>query len=289
MDGKVAIITGAGNGIGRAHALLFAEEGASVVVNDVGGARDGTASNAVSPADAVVREIEAAGGKAVACNHSVASSEGAAGIVACAVSAFGRVDVLVNNAGILRDKSFAKMDEAMWDAVIAVHLKGTFLCSQAFVKQVMAQKGQKGEGGGVGQGARIVNTTSVSGMMGNFGQANYAAAKAGIYGLTRTMSIELQKHRIMVNALAPIAKTRMTEDLPMFHGVETLTPSHVAPAALFLASDLAGDRTGYILAVAGARLYAFKMIETTGKFKDESGGIWTAQEIADHWDAIIKG
>ncbi|MBX3190137.1 MAG: SDR family NAD(P)-dependent oxidoreductase [Labilithrix sp.] len=283
LEGKVAIITGSGNGIGRAHALLFAREGASVVVNDVGGARDGSGGGGESPADAVVKEIEQAGGKAVASHDSVATAEGAAAIVARAVSAFGKVDVLVNNAGILRDKTFLKMDEAMWDSVVAVHLKGTFLCSQAFVKQAIAQGEDRG-----GARARIVNTTSVSGMMGNFGQSNYAAAKAGIYGLTRTMSIELQKHRITVNALAPIAKTRMTEDLPMMQGVETMTPEHISPAALFLASDLCADRTGHVLAVAGARMYAFKVIETPGKFKDEAQGVWTPQEIAEHWDAIVK-
>ena len=282
LEGKVAIITGAGNGIGRAHALLFAKEGASVVVNDVGGARDGTGSDARA-ADAVVDELVQAGFKAVANHDSVATAEGANGIVKCGVDAFGRVDILVNNAGILRDKTFLKMDEPMWDLVMAVHLRGTFLCSQAFVKQVVAQSGAE-----AGRSARIVNTTSVSGMMGNFGQANYAAAKAGIYGLTRTMSIELQKHRITVNALAPIAKTRLTEDLPMFQGVETMTPEHISPAALFLASDLCGDRTGHVLAVAGARLYAFKVIETPGKFKDDADGVWTPQEIAEHWGAIVK-
>jgi NAD(P)-dependent dehydrogenase (short-subunit alcohol dehydrogenase family) len=277
LDGKVAIITGAGNGIGRAHAHLFAKEGASIVVNDVGGARDGTGSDA-SAADAVVKEIISAGGKAVANHDSVATADGANAIVKSGVDAFGKVDILVNNAGILRDKTFLKMDEAMWDVVIEVHLKGSFLCSQAFVRQAIAQ----------GHGARIVNTTSVSGMMGNFGQSNYAAAKAGIYGLTRTMSIELQKHKITVNALAPIAKTRLTEDLPMFQGVETMTAEHISPAALFLASDLCADRTGHVLAVAGARLYAFKVIETPGKFKDDAQGVWTPQEIAENWDAIVK-
>jgi NAD(P)-dependent dehydrogenase (short-subunit alcohol dehydrogenase family) len=277
LDGKVAIITGAGSGIGRAHALLFAREGAKVVVNDLGGARDGTGNDA-SAAETVAKEIRAAGGEAVANGYTVATVAGAESIVRNAVAAFGRVDVLVNNAGILRDKSFLKMDEAMWDAVIAVHLKGTFLVSQAFVRQVVQQK----------EPARIVNTTSVSGMLGNFGQANYAAAKAGVYGLTRTMSIELQKHRITVNALAPIAKTRMTEDLPMFQGVDSMTPDHIAPAALFLASDLCGDRTGHVLAVAGARLYAFKVVETAGRFKDEERGVWTAKEIAENWEAIVK-
>jgi NAD(P)-dependent dehydrogenase (short-subunit alcohol dehydrogenase family) len=282
LEGKVAIVTGAGNGIGRAHALLFAKEGAKVVVNDVGGARDGSGAGEGSPADAVVREIEQAGGTAVASHDTVSTAAGAQAIVKRGVDAFGRVDVLVNNAGILRDKTLLKMDEEMWDAVVAVHLKGTFLVSQAFAKQLVSQ-GQFGTPGG-----RIVNTTSVSGMMGNFGQSNYAAAKAGIYGLTRTMSIELQKHKITVNALAPIAKTRMTEDLPMMQGVETMTPEHIAPAALFLASDLCGDRTGHVLAVAGARMYAFKVVETAGKFKDEAHGVWTPQEIAENWDAIVK-
>jgi NAD(P)-dependent dehydrogenase (short-subunit alcohol dehydrogenase family) len=182
----------------------------------------------------------------------------------------------VNNAGILRDKSLTKMDEDMWDSVVAVHLKGTFLCSQAFARHAIAR----------GEGGRIVNTTSVSGMLGNFGQANYAAAKAGIYGLSRTMGIELQKHRITVNAIAPIAKTRMTEDLSMFQNVETLSPEHVAPVAVFLGSSLSGDKTGFVVAVAGSRVYAFKVVETNGKFK-EGGTPWTAGEIADNWDAIV--
>ncbi len=277
LDGKVAIITGAGGGIGRAEALLFAREGAKVVVNDLGGARDGTGSGDAAAAK-VVQEIEAAGGAAVASFDSVATVEGAAKIVKAAVDAFGRVDILVNNAGILRDKTLLKMDEAMFDVVVAVHLKGTFLCTQAAAKQMVAQGG----------GGRIVNTTSVSGMLGNFGQANYAAAKAGIYGLTRTAAIELQKQRITVNAIAPIAKTRMTEDLPQFQaGMDSLTPDHVAPAALFLSSDLAADRTGHVLAVAGSRMYVFKVVESAGKFKDENQP-WTAQEIADNWDAIVK-
>ena len=277
LDGKVAIITGSAAGIGRAHALLFASEGAKVLVNDLGGARDGSGNDAHA-ANAVVEEIRAAGGTAAANGDNVATAAGAEAIVKSAVDAFGRVDILVNNAGILRDKSFLKMDEPMWDSVIAVHLKGTFLVSQAFTKQVVQQK----------EPARIVNTTSVSGMLGNFGQANYAAAKAGIYGLTRTCSIELQRYGITVNAIAPIAKTRMTEDLPMFQGMESMTPEHVAPAGVFLGSDLCGDRTGYVLAVAGSRLYAFKVVESPGKFKDEGAGVWTADEIADHWDAIVS-
>jgi NAD(P)-dependent dehydrogenase (short-subunit alcohol dehydrogenase family) len=277
LDGKVVIITGAGGGIGRSEALLFAREGASVVVNDVGGARDGSGSGDAM-ARVVVDEIKQAGGVAVANFDSVATAEGAQGILRTALEAFGRVDVLVNNAGILRDKTLMKMDEEQWDQVIQVHLKGTFLCTQTVVKQMIAQGG----------GGRIVNTTSVSGMLGNFGQSNYAAAKAGIYGFTRTAAIELQKHRITVNALAPVAKTRMTEDLPMFRaGMESLTPDHIAPAALFLGSDLCGDKTGHVLAVTGSQMFAYKVVQSVGKFKDE-GAAWTAQEIADHWEAITK-
>jgi NAD(P)-dependent dehydrogenase (short-subunit alcohol dehydrogenase family) len=277
LEGKVAAITGSGGGIGRAEALLFAREGAKVVVNDLGGARDG-AGQSTSMADEVVREITAAGGTAVANYDSVASAQGAENIVKAAVSAFGKLDVFVNNAGILRDKTLVKMDEAMWDAVITVHLKGTFFCTQAAARQMIGQGG----------GGRIVNTTSLSGMMGNFGQANYSAAKAGIYGLTRTAAIELQKHRITVNAVAPIAKTRMTEDLPMMQGMDTLTPEHIAPGALFLASDLCGDRSGVVLAISGARMYVYKVVESAGKFKESNGGIWTADEINDHWSAISK-
>ncbi len=276
MDGKVVVITGAGGGIGRAEALLFAREGAKVVVNDLGGARYGSGASP-SLADGVVEEIRALGGEAVASYDTVTTAAGAQAIVAAAVAAFGRVDTWINNAGILRDRTLLKLDEAGWDAVIEVHLKGTFLCTQAAARQMIQQ----------GEGGRIVNTTSVSGMMGNFGQTNYAAAKAGIYGLTRTAGIELQKHRITVNALAPIARTRMTEDLPMFHHTTSLTPEHVAPAALFLGSPLCGERTGYVLAVAGARMYAYKVVETEGKFKDDNQA-WTAQEIADHWESILR-
>jgi len=276
LDGKVAIVTSAGKGIGRAEALLFASEGAKVLVNDLGGARDGTGGDDAA-ASKVVAEIRAAGGEAEANFGDVSKADSAQQIIDHAVSHFGQLDIMVNNAGILRDKTLLKMTEAMWDAVIAVHLKGTFLCTQAAARHMV----KRGEGG------RIINTTSVSGMRGNFGQTNYAAAKAGIYGITRTVAVELQKHRITVNALAPIAKTRLTDDLPQFQGLDTLTPDHIAPAALFLASELCADRTGHVLAVSGARMYAYKVVESDGKFKDEHG-VWTAQEIDDNWDAIVK-
>jgi len=277
LDGKVTVVTGAGNGIGRASALLFAREGAHVLVNDLGGARDG-AGAAPAAADAVVTEIRAAGGSAEANYDSVSSKEGADAIIGKAISAFGRVDVLLNNAGILRDKTLLKMSREEWQAVLDVHLTGSFFCTQAAALKMKEQ----------GSGS-IINTTSVSGMLGNFGQANYAAAKAGIYGLTRTASIELQRYGVRVNAVAPIAKTRLTEDLPMFSKIEdTLSPEHVAPAHLFLASSLSNDVTGVVLAVAGARMSVFKVVESPGKYKESDAGVWSAQEIADHFESISK-
>jgi len=277
LDGKVTVITGAGNGIGRASALLFAREGARVLVNDLGSARDGSGA-ARSSADAVVAEIRAAGGSAEASYDSISSKEGAAALMAKALSAFGRVDVLVNNAGILRDKTLLKMSHEEWQGVLDVHLTGSFFCTQAAALQMKEQ----------GSGS-IINTTSVSGMLGNFGQANYAAAKAGIYGLTRTASIELQRYGVRVNAVAPIAKTRLTEDLPMFEKIEdSLSPEHVAPAHLFLASSLSNDVTGVVLAVAGARMSVFKVVESPGKYKESDGGVWNADEIADHFESIAK-
>jgi NAD(P)-dependent dehydrogenase (short-subunit alcohol dehydrogenase family) len=278
LEGKVAIVTGAGNGIGKATALALAREGARVVVNDVGGTRDGSGA-ASTAADSVVEAIRAAGGEARANYDSVATHEGARAMVATALDGFGALDVLINNAGILRDKTLLKMEQGLWDAVIAVHLTGTFLCLQA-AANAMKERGTKGS---------IVNTTSVSGMLGNFGQANYSAAKAGIYGLTRTASIELQRYGIRVNAVAPIAKTRMTEDLPMFEKIDdSLSPEHIAPAHVFLASDLSKDVSGAVLAVAGARISVYKVVESAGKYKDSERGPWTPQEIAEHFEAISK-
>ena len=278
LDGRVAAITGAGGGIGRAHALLFAREGAKVVVNDLGGARDGTGSG-TTLAEKVVEEIRAAGGEAVPSYDDVSERAGADHIVTTAIDAFGKLDILVNNAGILRDKTLLKMDDAMFDLVVRVHLRGTFLCTQAAAKH-MADRGK---------GGRIINTSSVSGLLGNFGQINYSAAKAGIYGLTRTASMELKKYAITVNALAPVAVTRMTEDLPMVkmlpNAADLLAPEHIAPAALFLASDAAADITGQVLAVEGPRLYLFKMIQTNA-VSAKDGKEWTAEEIRARWKEI---
>src|SRR5438874_3528374 len=280
LDGKVAIITGSGGGIGREHALLFAREGAKVVVNDLGGDRHGGGKGG-EMADKVVEEIKAAGGDAVANYDSVATREGADGMLWTALSKFGRCDILVNNAGVLRDKSFLNMSDSDWNVVFDVHMKGTYYCAQAVARQLKVQN----------KGGRIINTTSVSGLMGNFGQANYSAAKAGIYGFTRTLAIELRKANVTVNALAPVAYTRMTEDLPMLQAVpnakEMLAPEHISPVALFLASDLAADITGTIVGVQGPKVSIYKMVESNGT-TPKSGDKWTAQELRERWSEIAK-
>jgi NAD(P)-dependent dehydrogenase (short-subunit alcohol dehydrogenase family) len=278
LDGKVAIITGAGGGIGREHALLFAKEGAKVVVNDLGSDRHGGGKGA-EMAEKTVADIKAAGGDAVANYDSVATREGADGLVWSALNKFARVDVLVNNAGILRDKTLLNMGEQDFNLVIDVHLKGTFLCTQAVARVFKAQ----------GKGGRIINTTSMSGLLGNFGQANYAAAKGGIYSLTRTASMEFQRMGVTVNAIAPIALTRMTEDLQMMKGVSAtqLGPQHVAPIAVFLASDLAAEITGQIVGVHGAKVFLYKMTETPGVTHE--GGGWSPAELKERWAEISRG
>jgi NAD(P)-dependent dehydrogenase (short-subunit alcohol dehydrogenase family) len=275
LDGKVAIVTGSGGGIGRCHALALAKEGAKVVVNDVGGDRSGAGAG-TSMAEKVVEEIKAAGGKAVANYDSVATMQGGKNIVKTAVDVFGRLDILVNNAGILRDKTLLKMEENMWDAVIAVHLKGTFACTQPAAAVMKEQ----------GQGGRIINTSSTSGLLGNFGQSNYGAAKAGIAGFTRVCALELAKSGITVNALVPVAKTRMTEDLPFFQSVGEgeLDPAHISPVLVFLASDLAKDITGKFFLIRGPHISLLEVKNNDGAKKD---GMWTAQEISKNVDKIL--
>ncbi len=277
LHDKVAIVTGAGGGIGRAHALALAEAGAAVLVNDLGGARDGRGGGSAM-ADAVVKEIEAAGGTAAANYESVATVEGGEQIVAAAVDRFGRVDCLVNNAGILRDKTLAKMDEAMWDDVIAVHLKGTYNVTRPAFAQMCRQ----------GEGGSIINTSSTSGLEGNFGQTNYGAAKAGIAGFTRCLALEGEKHRVRVNAIAPAALTRMTEDLPgaQSERFQRMTPEHVAPLIVYLASDLARDVSKRIFFVGGGRIAEMRMVRTEGVSKES--GVWTPQEIAKQIDVILQ-
>ncbi len=277
LEGKVAIITGSGGGIGREHALLFAREGAKVVVNDLGSDRHGGGRGG-DMADKVVAEIKAAGGDAVANYDSVAMREGADGLMWSALNKFGKLDIVVNNAGILRDKTILNMSEQDFDLVIDVHLRGTFLVTQAAGRVFKVQ----------GKGGRIINTTSLSGLLGNFGQGNYAAAKGGIYSLTRTASMEFQRMGVTVNALAPVALTRMTQDLTMFKNLtpEQIGPQYIAPVAVFLASDLAADITGTIVGVQGPKIFLYKMIESGGATRE--GGPWSPAEIKERWAEISK-
>lgn len=278
LEGKVAVVTGAGRGIGRAVALAFADEGARVVVNDLGCARDGSGADP-TVARTVADEIRARGGQAVANTADVSQGEGALGIVQTAIDTWGQIDILVNNAGVIQDKPLLSMTESMWDEVVSVHLRGTFLCTQAAAQQMRLAR----------RGGRIINTTSISGLLGNLGQANESAAKAGVYGLTRTASIELQKYAITVNAVAPIAKTRLTEDLPMFEKVAgTLEPEHAAPVYVFLASDLGAEVSGMVFSVAGGRISTYQLTESAGRLKEGDGGIWTPAEIAEHLESITK-
>lgn len=253
-DGRVVVITGAGGGIGRAHALAFAAEGARVVVNDVGGARDGTGTSA-GPAQSVVDEITAAGGSAVANTDDISTWAGGESVVRQAIDTFGGLDVVVNNAGILRDRMLVNMSEAEWDAVIAVHLKGTFTTSRhaAAYWRDRSKSGQSVD-------ARIINTSSPSGLFGNVGQTNYGAAKAGIAAFTVIASQELARYGVTVNAIAPTALTRMTEDLPMVAGMaeqakeaefQPLAPENISPIVVWLASSAAREITGRVFYVMG--------------------------------------
>jgi NAD(P)-dependent dehydrogenase (short-subunit alcohol dehydrogenase family) len=272
LDGKIAIVTGSGGGIGREHALALAKEGAALVVNDLGGARDGTGAGQ-SMADQVVAEIKAAGGEAVANYDTVATVDGANNIVKTALDAFDKLDIVVNNAGILRDKSFAKMDEDMWDIVISVHLRGTYCVSHAAYNHMK----DRGEGG------VIINTSSTSGLNGNFGQCNYGAAKAGIAGLTRCLAIEGKKYGVRAFILAPIALTRLTDDLPGFDDEKLkvrMSPAVISPLVVYLASDLSKDHTGKTFFVGGGRIAEMKVVTSDGLTKEENGGLWTPEEIA---------
>jgi NAD(P)-dependent dehydrogenase (short-subunit alcohol dehydrogenase family) len=250
FKGQVAIVTGAGGGLGRLHALGLAARGAKVLVNDLGGARDGSGGS-VSAADAVVAEITAAGGEALANGASVTDFVAVQAMVQQAIDAWGRVDILVNNAGILRDKSFAKMEIADFERVVDVHLMGAVHCSKAVWPHMSAQKY-----------GRILMTTSSSGLYGNFGQSNYGAAKMALVGLMQTLSIEGAKNDIRVNCLAPTAATRMTEDLMPEAVLAALKPEAVVPAMLVLVSPDAPTRT--ILCAGAGTFEAAHITLTTG-------------------------
>ena len=276
LDGKVAIITGAGGGLGEAYAKLFAKEGAAVVVNDLGGPRDGSGAD-TSAAQKVVNDIVAAGGRAVANGDDVSTMQGGENILKTALDNFGQVDILVCNAGILRDKSFANTSEQDWDLVVKVHLKGTYCCTMPVWKW-MKDNGKPGT---------IIMTSSTSGLYGNFGQSNYGAAKAGIYGFMRVLSIEGRKYGIRVMGLAPGAFTRMTSDLPGFRDKEPdamALPENIAPGVLYMASDLAADHTGKVLGVSSRGVREIKMMQTDGF---TPGRPYTAQEVAEHASEVF--
>jgi len=272
-DGKVAIVTGAGGGLGRSHAIELAKRGAKVVVNDLGGSVSGEGQNS-DAALAVVAEIEALGGEAIAHPANVAVMEDVEDMVAKTMDAWGRIDILVNNAGILRDKSFIKMDMADFKLVLDVHLMGSVNCTKA-VWEIMKNQ----------EYGRIVMTSSSSGLYGNFGQSNYGAAKLGVVGFMNTLAQEGAKYNIRVNALAPTAGTRMTEGLMSEQAFNLLTPETVTPAVLYLVNE---DAPTHTILAAGAGAYAVaKIVETDA--------VWlpieeqTPEGIAAHWDQISGG
>ena len=270
FDGQVALVTGAGGGLGRAHALLLASRGARVVVNDLGGDPDGTGANS-SPADQVVKEILGGGGEAVANYDSVATPEGGEAIIQTALDAFGTVDIVINNAGILRDKSFAKIAPADFDILIDVHLRGAFHVSQPAFR-VMKDKGF----------GRFVHTTSASGLFGNFGQGNYAAAKTGLIGLSNVLAIEGAKYNITSNVIAPIAKSRLTENLGPVS--EALAPELVSPLVTYLVSPQCSI-THEIFSVGGGRVARVFLGECQGWFAGQ-GNRFSPEDVAANMDLI---
>jgi NAD(P)-dependent dehydrogenase (short-subunit alcohol dehydrogenase family) len=245
-EGRVCIVTGAGRGLGREYALSLARHGAKVVVNDLGGSRDGSGRDA-GPAAAVAEEITGSGGEAAANTDDISTWEGAAGLIQQAVDTFGGLDVLVNNAGILRDRMLFSMSEEEWDAVIRVHLKGTFAPSR-HAAAYWRDRSKAGEG----NDARLINTTSVSGLYANPGQTNYGSAKAGIACFTQIAAQELHRYGVTVNAIAPGALTRLTGDLPMTDDLRSqFSPAHVAPVVTWLASPDSADVTGQVIEASG--------------------------------------
>jgi len=270
LDGKVALVTGAGGGLGRAHALLLAQEGASVVVNDLGGSRDGTGAGS-SMADNVVEEIKAAGGKAIANYGSVTERAEAEAMIQAAIDEFGKIDILIANAGILRDKSFKKMDDSMWDTVLNVHLRGTYLTTKIAYDKMIEQ----------GNGGRIIMTSSTSGLLGNFGQTNYGAAKAGIAGFMRCLWLEGVKYGITVNALVPTATSRMTTDILPEEMQANFPPEAVSPPIVWLCTDEAKEVSGRQFLVGGNSVSLLSWQLTPIAKRDLAEGLWGVEEIGE--------
>lgn len=270
LDGRAIVVTGAGGGLGREYALLLAREGARVVVNDLGGARDGSGSGSAM-ADSVVDEIKADGNEAVANYDNVATADGAAALIDTAISAFGSIDGVVHNAGILRDSSFAKMSDEHWDAVIKVHLYGGYFVTHAAWPHFRAQNY-----------GRIVVAASTSGIFGNFGQANYGAAKLGLVGLVNTLAIEGGRSNIRANAVAPMAATRMTNDIAPAEVLDKLPPAHVAPVVGYLLSEEC-EESGAVFVVGGGLVQRVAQFQNRGVTFAEPP---TVQEVAQRWSDI---
>ena len=270
VQDRVVVVTGAGGGLGREYALTLAREGASVVVTDLGGARDGTGAGH-NMADEVVKEITDAGGRAVANYDSVAEPEGAANIIKTAVDEFGKVDGVVSNAGILRDGTFHKMEFANWDAVLKVHLYGGY----NVVRAAWPHFRENGFG-------RVVVATSTSGLFGNFGQANYGAAKLGLVGMINTLAQEGAKYNIKTNAIAPIAATRMTQDILPPEVFEKLTPEYVAPVVAYLCTEEVPD-TASVFIVGGGKVQRVALFQNAGYTFDH---VPTVDDVAAHWSQI---
>ena len=272
LDGKVALVTGAGGGLGETHALLLAQEGAAVVVNDLGGARDGSGGSN-SMADQVVEKIKAMGGQAIADYGNVAKEEDANKMVQTAVAHYGKLDFLIANAGILRDKAFKNMTNEMWDIVLDVHLRGTYLTVRAAYNQMMNQE----------SGGSIVVTSSTSGLLGNFGQTNYGAAKAGIAGFARCLFQEGMKYGIRVNVLAPAAWSRLTEDIfPQGQNMEELlSPDKVSPLVVWLGSDDAKDVTGRTFLATGNTVQLLSWQSQVICQKDNTEGPFSVADIGE--------
>ncbi len=288
LDGKVAVVTGAGRGIGREEALLLAGEGAKVIVNDLGAGLHGEGGGDVHPAQEVVDLIEAAGGEATVNGDDISTWAGGKGLVDQAVDTYGSLDILVNNAGILRDKMSFNMDESDWDDVIRVHLKGHFAAAQhaAVYWRNRAKAGEEVTG-------RIINTTSESGLFGNAGQANYAAAKAGIASLTVVEARELGRYGVTANAIAPRARTRMTETLfgsdgmSAGEGFDPWDPKNIANVVGFLAAPASQDVTGQIFVVFGASIWAMSAFQAVGQVTRDSA--WTPEELVAAKGDLFKG
>ena len=282
LDGKAIAVTGAGRGIGRAIALACAAEGAKVVVNDYGGGADGKGGER-GPADEVVKEIEVNGGKAAPNYDSVATMAGGQSIVQTALDRFGSVDIVVNNAGILRDRMIFNMTEEEWDGVINTHLKGCFAVTRAAVPHMREKKW-----------GRIVNMTSTSGLVGNVGQANYAAAKLGIVGLTKVTALDMARYNVTANCISPFAWTRMIGTIPTeteaqkarVEKIKKMGPEHIAPVAVFLATEAAKDISGQVFGVRGKEIMLFSHMRPIRNIHHDQG--WTPERLADMFPGTLK-